>query len=98
MQMYRKSLLRSDSYYNALENAEGRLETSEYFCSTRVLLSFYITMKGAPSGEARAMIFDDMKELSKSFGATHLLGHNLTAPNFKSALESSPWIHYHGHA
>jgi hypothetical protein len=41
-------------------------------------------------GEERAMIFQNMKELSNHFGARHLLECDLTATSFKSALNHRP--------
>jgi len=41
-------------------------------------------------GEERAMIFQNIEELNNHFDARHLLGCDLTATNFKSALNHRP--------
>ena len=52
-----------------------------------------------PGGEAeKDGILSSVSELADEFGATKILGQELTAAKFREVLESAPWIHYHGHA
>jgi hypothetical protein len=48
--------------------------------------------------DEREQVFDTVKQLATDFYACHILGHNLTKDTFAAELQSSPWIHYHGHA
>ena len=52
-----------------------------------------------PGGEAeKDSILSSVTNLAEEFGATKILGQELTAAKFREVLESAPWIHYHGHA
>ena len=52
-----------------------------------------------PGGEAeKDSILSSVTKLAEEFGATKILGQELTAAKFRNVLESAPWVHYHGHA
>ncbi|KAK4691357.1 hypothetical protein P7C71_g5627, partial [Lecanoromycetidae sp. Uapishka_2] len=51
-----------------------------------------------PGGEVeKDSILSSVANLAEDFGATKILGQELTVAKFREVLESAPWIHYHGH-
>ncbi|MCJ1454141.1 hypothetical protein MMC28_004491 [Mycoblastus sanguinarius] len=52
-----------------------------------------------PGGEVeKDNILSSVTKIADNFGATKILGQDLTVAKFRDVLESAPWIHYHGHA
>ena len=53
----------------------------------------------APDGKVeREEILSSVAAIAEHFAASKILGKELTVAAFRNALESSSWIHYHGHA
>lgn len=52
-----------------------------------------------PDGEVeREELLSSVATIAERFGSSRILGKELTVSALRHSLESSPWIHYHGHA
>ena len=74
------------------------LSRSRRMCSDLVNSVFTAAYEDAGHEEERENIINEVKNLAKSVGGRVIVGSDLTNQSMHTALISSPWVHYHGHA